>query len=188
MNENTEEVPREWLVKQRAKTLGISEEQAEKELGDSQNALTLDEFLNYHSSLPRGEFKPSAFYNEDGDQLEVYWENESSYAKQLQKMALMFGQESEKITGVKVYGIKQILKKQGLTIIPFYYKLLVTAPVGMEIWIGDEHGNFVQKEEHILDTSLRPGKYTVQFGLKEPQYPINLQDNLKISYEELTKQ
>jgi hypothetical protein len=52
-----------------------------------------------------------------------------------------------------------------------YCKLTIDAGVSdIEIWIGDDKGNFVQKGVGFLETSLLPGKYTVEFGLGNPKH------------------
>jgi hypothetical protein len=56
-----------------------------------------------------------------------------------------------------------------------YYELVVEATCQTtEIWLGDDYGHFVQKGSGVLETSLLPGKYTVEFGLGSPCYPISL--------------
>lgn len=56
-----------------------------------------------------------------------------------------------------------------------YYKLEIRAcSANTEIWLGDDEGHFVQKEDGTLKSSLMPGDYTVQFGLGNTCYPVSL--------------
>jgi hypothetical protein len=67
-------------------------------------------------------------------------------------------------------------------------RLYVEAPgLDTEIWVGDEEGNFVQKEMGVLDTKLLPGKYTVQFGLGTTIYDIDLQEDIELDPESIRK-
>ena len=126
-------------------------------------------------------FKPCAWYNKDGDQLEVYWDNSSPYGEEIKGesgksvMCLMRSQEGKVPVGVTIYSIRKLLQEAGLTIVPKYWRLQIDAPASdAEIWIGDEWGNFVQKGVGFLETRLLPGKYTVEFGLGQPQHVIDL--------------
>ena len=56
-----------------------------------------------------------------------------------------------------------------------------------EIWVGDEEGNFVQKETGKLDTGLLPGKYTVEFGLGTARYLLDLQEDMELNYDSIQK-
>ena len=58
---------------------------------------------------PSGEFSPCAFFNIDGNQLEVYWENQPSYGKTIEGMCLHHGMDDDKIVGVTLYNIKKIM-------------------------------------------------------------------------------
>ena len=49
-----------------------------------------------------------------------------------------------------------------------------------EIWVGDEEGNFVQKEVGRLWTRLLPGKYTVSFGLKNTRHSFELKESTEL--------
>lgn len=55
-----------------------------------------------------------------------------------------------------------------------YHRLAIEAGPGVEIWLGDDVGHFVQRETGTLDTRLLPGHYTVEFGLGNQTYPITL--------------
>jgi hypothetical protein len=62
-----------------------------------------------------------------------------------------------------------------------YKRLLVIAlEPATEIWVGDDEGNFVQKEVGRMDTRLLPGRYTIEFGLGTKKWPIDLQDDLEV--------
>ena len=62
-----------------------------------------------------------------------------------------------------------------------YYRLLIIAAnPATEIWVGDDEGNFVQKEVGRMETHLLPGRYTVEFGLGTRRRAIDLQDDLEI--------
>lgn len=69
---------------------------------------------------------------------------------------------------------------------PVYYDLVIvaTSPT-TEIWLGDDGGHLVQKETGILETSLLPGYYTVEFGLGSPPYPIHLTKASRYTQAEL---
>jgi len=69
---------------------------------------------------------------------------------------------------------------------PVYYDLVIfAASPATEIWLGDDHGHFVQKEIGVLRTSLLPGRYTVEFGLGSPPYPIHLANASRYTQAEL---
>ena len=53
--------------------------------------------------------------------------------------------------------------------------------IGIEIWIGDEEGNFVQKGEGVLKTRLRPGKYIISFGLNGEKREVELKPLTRIT-------
>lgn len=58
---------------------------------------------------------------------------------------------------------------------PVYHDLVIVATSpATDIWLGDDCGHLVQKETGILETSLLPGDYTVEFGLGTATYPIRL--------------
>jgi len=67
-----------------------------------------------------------------------------------------------------------------------YYELVVEAiRKTTEIWLGDDDGHFVQKGTGVLETSLSPGNYTVEFGLGSPCYPIDLTGPRRYAQSEL---
>ena len=71
-------------------------------------------------------FHPGAFYNQAGDQLEVFWSNESCFGEEQKgkhgysTMCLMRSQEvaDADVVGVTVYGIKKLLEEAGYKIVP----------------------------------------------------------------------
>jgi hypothetical protein len=71
---------------------------------------------------PNPVFTPYVFFNVDGDQLEVYWDNEADYGEvkgeKFNVMCLHIGQDSGKPVGVCVYSIKKVLDKAGFKIVP----------------------------------------------------------------------
>jgi hypothetical protein len=65
-----------------------------------------------------------------------------------------------------------------------FCKLTIDAGVSdIEIWIGDDKGNFVQKGVGFLETSLLPGKYTVEFGLGNPKHIVELTKDTVVRYD-----
>ena len=68
-----------------------------------------------------------------------------------------------------------------------YHKLVIEASnESTEIWLGDDEGHFVQKGVSVLNTSLLPGNYIVQFGLGSDAYPIKLDNDKKITESQIT--
>ena len=88
----------------------------------------LDEMIKNRD--PNWVFKPCAWYNVDGDQLEVSWSDEPEYYESLQGretdsqgraynvMAVGKSIDKNVYTGVKIYSIKHILKEAGFKIVP----------------------------------------------------------------------
>jgi hypothetical protein len=69
-----------------------------------------------------------------------------------------------------------------------YHQLIIRADnPNTEIWLGDDQGYFVQKENGMLDTSLLRGNYTVEFGLGTATYPIALSADTMFRQAELAK-
>lgn len=67
-----------------------------------------------------------------------------------------------------------------------YYQLKIQGnSSNVEIWIGDDKGHPVQKEEGMLNTNLLAGKYTVEFDLGSQCYPIKLNQNLQLTQSEI---
>jgi hypothetical protein len=59
--------------------------------------------------------------------------------------------------------------------------VIYASEIGIEIWIGDDEGNFVQKGQGILKTRLRPGKYTVSFGLNGEKREVELKPLMRVT-------
>lgn len=49
-----------------------------------------------------------------------------------------------------------------------------------DIWLADEDGNLVQKEDGEMQTNILPGIYFVHFGLKSEGIKIDLQKDEEI--------
>lgn len=89
-----------------------------------------DDLIKYIKDHPPSldNFSPCAYYNIEGDQLEVYWSNDMSYSEQPNnKMAIHYKQEDEnlplsldlrKATGVTIYNLSGILAKAGFKLTP----------------------------------------------------------------------
>lgn len=58
-----------------------------------------------------GPFVPHAWYNADGNQLEVFWYDDPSYGEQVgsSDVTLHFSQETGEVVGVTVGGIRQVM-------------------------------------------------------------------------------
>jgi hypothetical protein len=55
----------------------------------------------------------------------------------------------------------------------------------IDIWLGDDAGHLVQKAVGVLNCSLIPGDYVVEFSLGTTCYPIQLQGNIRITQSEI---
>ncbi len=66
-----------------------------------------------------------------------------------------------------------------------YRRLIIKASPGTEIWLADDGGHLVQKERGLLDTSLLPGDYVVEFGLGTQTYPICLTKDSEYSQAQI---
>lgn len=64
---------------------------------------------------PPGPFKPHWWYNKDGDQIEIYWSEETYVAKWInpQLTLLMSHEDPEKIIGVIIEGVKRGIERDG---------------------------------------------------------------------------
>ena len=59
-------------------------------------------------------FEPYAYYNEDADSIEVYFKDESCYAKLLNdQLELHLSFDKEEVVGVNILNIKKLLKEKG---------------------------------------------------------------------------
>lgn len=67
-----------------------------------------------------------------------------------------------------------------------YYDLVISADSpATDIWLGDDDGHLLQKETGMLETSVLPGHYTVEFGLGSAPYPIHLTKDSRYTETEL---
>lgn len=66
-----------------------------------------------------------------------------------------------------------------------YRRLRINASPRTDIWLADDDGHLVQKERGILDASLLPGRYVVEFGLGTQTYPIHLAKDMEYSQAEI---
>jgi repressor LexA len=66
-----------------------------------------------------------------------------------------------------------------------YHRLIIRASPRTDIWLADDDGHLVQKERGTLDTSLLPGHYVVEFGLRNQTYPIHLVNDSEYSEAEI---
>jgi len=67
-----------------------------------------------------------------------------------------------------------------------YYQLeILEDSATTEIWLGDDEGHFVQKGVGVLRSSLRPGHYTVEFGLGSACYVLHLNGNSSLQQIEV---
>lgn len=54
-----------------------------------------------------------------------------------------------------------------------------------DIWVAHQ-GHLVQKSDGVLETSILPGDYTVEFGLGSPTYPLHVTRAVRWTEEEIT--
>lgn len=67
-----------------------------------------------------------------------------------------------------------------------YYDITIRArSPKIDIWLADDRGHLVLKEEGELLASLIPGDYVVEFGLGSTCYPISLDGDSELSQAEL---
>lgn len=69
-------------------------------------------------------------------------------------------------------GIKYMFKNRK------YHNLKITANKPKDIWLSDGF-SLVQKEDNVINTSLIPGHYFVEFGLGNKRHPIYLNKDLE---------
>ena len=91
---------------------------------------TLDQWMKAHLPLLNGDFKANAFYNEHGDEIECWWEGESSFTAEVQgrqpnnrggffsAFGIHRAQSDKRITGCDVYSVRGILAEAGYAIVP----------------------------------------------------------------------
>jgi hypothetical protein len=73
---------------------------------------TFQEYLEEKlKEMKQEPFQPNAWFNEDGDLLEAYWDESRAYGVQTKngRMTIMRSVETEEIVGVKVYGIRKLM-------------------------------------------------------------------------------
>ncbi|OHB78640.1 MAG: hypothetical protein A2W31_15215 [Planctomycetes bacterium RBG_16_64_10] len=87
-------------------------------MSDESERLTNDEFASRLMEMAKtaGPFKPYAWLDPDGGQLDVYWSDESYYTRPIvvdrkEVMALHIGQDTGQIVGVTVFGVRRMAKK-----------------------------------------------------------------------------
>ena len=75
------------------------------------NCETLDQWLAYVKNIREfPPFKPSVFYNEPGDMLEIMLSNECYYGKWITpQVTMLIGTESGEVVGVNISGIKKLI-------------------------------------------------------------------------------
>jgi hypothetical protein len=67
-----------------------------------------------------------------------------------------------------------------------YFDLTIEAvSPSTDIWLADTDGHLVQKESGILQTSVLPGRYVVEFTLGGPTYPIDLNQDQRFTEPQL---
>ena len=67
-----------------------------------------------------------------------------------------------------------------------YFELTITAcSPTTEIWLGCSDGHFVQKATGVLESSLLPGRYVVEFELGGATFAIDLDQSRHFTEERL---
>ncbi len=67
-----------------------------------------------------------------------------------------------------------------------YFELTIAASSPTtEIWLGCSDGHFVQKATGLLESSLMPGDYVVEFGLGSETFAIPLDRSRDFTEEQL---
>lgn len=67
-----------------------------------------------------------------------------------------------------------------------YFEVVIVArSPKTDIWLAHE-GHLVQKSDGTLETSILPGRYTVEFGLGSPTYPLDVTRDVRWTEEEIT--
>jgi hypothetical protein len=68
-----------------------------------------------------------------------------------------------------------------------YFEVVIVARSSdTDIWLGDDEGHLVQKAEGTLETSIRPGHYTVEFGLGTRTVPLRVTENVRWTEEDIS--
>jgi hypothetical protein len=63
--------------------------------------------------------------------------------------------------------------------------VIVADSPSTEIWLGNDHGHLIQRGTGMLEASLVPGDYTVEFGLGAFPYPIRLEQPTRYTESDL---
>jgi hypothetical protein len=69
----------------------------------------------------------------------------------------------------------------------YRHLVIVASSSTTDIWLGDDEGHLVQKEDGTLDTRVMEGDYIVEFGLGTTAYPIHLTADIRYTEEELKR-
>lgn len=67
-----------------------------------------------------------------------------------------------------------------------YFEVVIVArSLSTDIWLAHE-GHLVQKSEGTLETSILPGRYTVEFGLGTKTFPLHVTQDVRWTEQEIT--
>lgn len=96
----------------------------ESEMNKIPSGMTLDEYLAWaeKNRPPPGPFKPAAFFNADGDQLEAIWNDDSQcFERRGDAMSVgrSQGDDLRTVGAVKVYGLSKLCAESGYMLVPF---------------------------------------------------------------------
>lgn len=69
--------------------------------------------------------------------------------------------------------------------VKYFEVVIVARSPKTDIWLAHE-GHLVQKSDGVLETSILPGDYTVEFGLGSPTYPLHVTRDVRWTEEEIT--
>ena len=67
----------------------------------------------------------------------------------------------------------------------YFNVVIVARSPKTDIWLAHE-GHLVQKSDGVLETSILPGGYTVEFGLGSATYPLHVAGDVRLTEEEIT--
>lgn len=88
---------------------------------------SMEGFLEATKDMERPPWKPNAFYNRDGDQIEIYLSDEDCYAHWLcPGVVVHLSHDTEEVVGVTIEGIKRMVQHKD-------HKIAV------EAWDGADH-------------------------------------------------
>jgi hypothetical protein len=82
-----------------------------EEPAESVEYIELGELRQWIDDHPPGEFKPTPFYNRDGDMIEVYFEDADAYGDVTfsKEFVVMRAQGDGRIVGIKIHRVKALL-------------------------------------------------------------------------------